>query len=67
MVINAYTHKAVSGGHRKNAFLLIENLNGKKLKNNENANTLDIAPTILDILNIDYKKYDQLEGISLLE
>ncbi|MGI6483714.1 MAG: alkaline phosphatase family protein [Methanobacterium sp.] len=67
LVINAYTHKAVSGGHRKNAFLLIENLNGKKLKNNENANTLDIAPTILDILNIDYKKYDQLEGISLLE
>lgn len=55
LITNAYTHKVISGGHKKNGVWLMKNLKRRKI-NKKEANTLDFAPTILDLLDIDYKQ-----------
>jgi len=51
----AYDHKVASGGHAKDAILLIRNINRRLIR--KDINIIDIAPTVLDILNIDQKEF----------
>ena len=58
----AYDHKVASGGHKKDAVLLINNLN--RNIDNKTVNLIDIAPTIMDYLGMDWKKFN-LDGRSI--
>jgi len=52
----AYDHKVASGGHAKDAVFLLRNVNKKV--NVKNISIVDIAPTILDLLGIDWQRFD---------
>lgn len=47
----AYDHKVASGGHAKDAVFLTKNVNREIRK--KDISLVDVAPTILDLLNID--------------
>lgn len=59
----AYDHKVASGGHAKNAVFLIRNVNREVMK--QNMNVVDVAPTILDLLDIDWRRFD-FDGRSII-
>lgn len=52
----AHDHKIASGGHARDAVFLSRNIN-KELTKKE-INLIDVAPTILDILELDWKRYN---------
>ena len=52
----AYDHKVASGGHAKDAVFLIRNVNREVMK--QDMNVVDVAPTILDLLGIDWRGFD---------
>lgn len=51
----AYDHKVASGGHARDAVFLIRNVNREVMK--QDMNVVDVAPTILDLLGVDYGKF----------
>jgi predicted AlkP superfamily phosphohydrolase/phosphomutase len=65
LISTAYDHNLASGGHKKDAVFLIKNLDGRKV-NVTNMTLMDIAPTILDLLHIDWRRID-FDGKSILE
>ena len=60
----AYDHKVASGGHAKDAVFLIRNVNREVMK--RNMNVVDVAPTILDLLGIEWREFD-FDGRSIFE
>lgn len=52
----AHDHKIASGGHSRDAVFLSWNLNEELSK--KEINLVDVAPTILDILEVDWKRYN---------
>ncbi len=58
----AYDHKLSPGGHRKKAVFLIRNSN-LRLRT-KNISIIDIAPSILDLLSIDYNS-NNFDGKSI--
>ena len=60
----AYDHKVASGGHAKDAVFLIRNVNRAVMK--QDMNVVDVAPTILDLLGIEWRGFD-FDGKSIFE
>jgi len=60
----AYDHKVASGGHAKDAVFFIRNVNREV--NKKDMNVVDVAPTILDLLDIDWRRFD-FDGRSIFE
>lgn len=60
----AYDHKVASGGHAKDAVFLIRNVNREVMK--RNMNVVDVAPTILDLLGIEWRGFD-FDGKSIFK
>lgn len=60
----AYDHKVASGGHSEDAVFLIKNVNRNLCK--KDINLMDVAPTILDILGIEWSKFG-FDGESIYE
>jgi len=60
----AYDHKVASGGHARDAIFLIRNVDRTVQKNG--VNVIDVAPTVLDLLNIDWRRFD-FDGRSIFE
>lgn len=52
----AYDHKVASGGHARDAVFLIRNIN-KEIEKKE-INIIDVAPTILDILGAERRRFE---------
>lgn len=52
----SYEHNLSSGGHKEDAVFLISNLDREVAKNN--MTLLDVAPTILDLLGINWQRFD---------
>lgn len=61
---NAYEHNLSSGGHKEDAVLLISNT--KKIVTKDNINLMDMAPTILDLNDIDWRLFD-FDGKSIFK
>ena len=60
----AYDHKVASGGHAKDAVFLLRNVD-REVKRRD-INLIDVAPTILDLLGIDWKRFD-FDGKSIFK
>jgi predicted AlkP superfamily phosphohydrolase/phosphomutase len=60
----AYDHNVASGGHAKDATFLIKNINKTVTKNE--LNLVDVAPSILDMLNINWRVFN-FDGNSIFE
>jgi len=60
----AYDHKVASGGHAKDAVFLIRNIDREVMK--QDMNVVDVAPTILDLLGIEWREFD-FDGRSIFE
>lgn len=52
----AYDHNVASGGHAKDAVFLIRNVNREIMI--KDITMMDVAPTILDLLDIDLRRFD---------
>lgn len=63
LVGKAYDHKVSSGGHSKNATLLMKNIDKKIMKIDPHIE--DICPTILSILDV-FPKTNDFDGADLL-
>ena len=59
-----YTHKVVSGGHQKDATFLLHNFGDKRFPRKE-ATLMDIAPSILELLDIKTNK--NFDGKSIFQ
>ncbi|MCC7571481.1 alkaline phosphatase family protein [Candidatus Micrarchaeota archaeon] len=59
----AYDHTVASGGHAKEAVILIKNIS--HYINRPDINIIDVAPTIYDLFEINYQDFD-LDGTSIL-
>ncbi|MGA7075217.1 MAG: alkaline phosphatase family protein [Halobacteriota archaeon] len=60
----AYDHKVASGGHRKEGVLLLGNINRKVRADDKSI--IDIAPTVLDFLGVDWRQFG-FDGVSIFE
>jgi len=60
----AYDHKVASGGHARDAVFLVKNVN-REVKR-EGISIIDVAPTILDWLDIDWRRFN-FDGRSIFE
>jgi len=60
----AYDHKVASGGHAKDAVFLIRNVNREVMK--QDMNVVDVTPTILDLLGIEWWGFD-FDGKSIFK
>jgi len=58
----AYDHKVASGGHGKHAVFLLNNIS--KMVRKGNMNIINVTPTILDLLEIDFRGFN-LDGKSI--
>jgi predicted AlkP superfamily phosphohydrolase/phosphomutase len=58
----AYDHKVASGGHNKDAVLLLRNID-KEVKDKV-PSIINVAPSILDLFGVDWKK-KRLDGKSI--
>jgi predicted AlkP superfamily phosphohydrolase/phosphomutase len=52
----AYDHQVASGGHARDTVFLIRNVTRELMRNE--ISILDVAPTILDLLDIDWRGFD---------
>jgi predicted AlkP superfamily phosphohydrolase/phosphomutase len=59
----AYDHKVASGGHARNAVFLLKNVSKQTYKTE--MTLMDIAPTILDLLDISIKDDFEFDGQSI--
>ena len=55
-------HQVASGGHAKDAVLLLRNID-RKLRR-DTANVVDVTPTMLDLFGVDWRSLG-LDGVSL--
>lgn len=60
----AHNHKVASGGHNKGAVLLLMNVD-REVRNG-GLSILNVALSILDLLEIDWQVLD-LDGVSIFE
>lgn len=51
LISNCYAHKIISGGHKRDATFIIRGIDEKLVRSN--ITSVDIAPTVLDLLHID--------------
>ncbi len=67
IVTNSYLHKKISGKHTKNGVIFVGNC--KKRINRNKISLVDITPTILDILDIDFVNHysNKLNGKSIFK
>ena len=64
LISNANDHNLASGGHKSAAVLILKNV--KRSLNRNDATIMDIAPTILDLMDIDPTRYP-FDGKSLFQ
>ncbi len=64
LISTAYEHKISSGGHHEDAIFLVSNCNREVTKTN--MTLMDVAPTMLDIIGIDYTVCD-FDGINIFK
>lgn len=64
LISNCYAHKIISGGHKKNATFIITGIDKSKLTR-DSMTSIDIAPTIIDILQI--SKIYKFDGKSIFQ
>lgn len=60
---HAYDHNVASGGHHKKAVLLV---NSKRRVTKEDIELMDIAPSILDLMGVDWSSH-RYDGKSIFE
>lgn len=66
LIKDSEKHKIVSGGHKRHGVFLINN-KGQKFKSVKDATSVDVAPTILDLLDLsDLNVNYNFEGKSVL-
>jgi len=51
LVTDCYAHKIISGGHKRDATFIIEGVDKEKIVRS-NMTSVDIAPTVLDLLHV---------------
>ena len=63
LISNSYSHKLISGGHKREATFIIWGLHKKV--DRDSLTSVDIAPTILDLINV--KGNFNFDGTSILK
>lgn len=62
----AHDHSVASGGHRKEGVFLLVNIPPHASVTRRNVSILDTAPTVLSLLEIDWRNY-RFDGVSVIE